>query len=223
MAKIGRNAPCPCGSGRKYKKCCGFSMKQRASDPVPSSRSIPPNTESILKRHQAVEKIRVEQQGLGKPIISTVASGHQIVAVGNTIYYGKSWKVFQDFLANYIKKVLGEEWGTKEITKPFPDRHPILKWYDSYCSFQRKNSKEDGELFSANAVGVAICYLGTAYNLYLLNHNIELQQRLIGRLKNVGNCQGAYYELIVANCLIRAGFELTLEDEADESTKHCEF
>lgn len=22
-AKIGRNAPCPCGSGRKYKKCCG--------------------------------------------------------------------------------------------------------------------------------------------------------------------------------------------------------
>lgn len=22
-AKIGRNDPCPCGSGRKYKKCCG--------------------------------------------------------------------------------------------------------------------------------------------------------------------------------------------------------
>jgi preprotein translocase subunit SecA len=21
--KIGRNAPCPCGSGKKYKKCCG--------------------------------------------------------------------------------------------------------------------------------------------------------------------------------------------------------
>jgi uncharacterized protein len=24
-AKIGRNDPCPCGSGRKYKKCCGAS------------------------------------------------------------------------------------------------------------------------------------------------------------------------------------------------------
>lgn len=22
MGKIGRNAPCPCGSGKKYKKCC---------------------------------------------------------------------------------------------------------------------------------------------------------------------------------------------------------
>ena len=24
-AKIGRNAPCPCGSGKKYKNCCGRS------------------------------------------------------------------------------------------------------------------------------------------------------------------------------------------------------
>ncbi len=22
VEKIGRNAPCPCGSGKKYKKCC---------------------------------------------------------------------------------------------------------------------------------------------------------------------------------------------------------
>ena len=21
--KVGRNSPCPCGSGRKFKKCCG--------------------------------------------------------------------------------------------------------------------------------------------------------------------------------------------------------
>ena len=23
-AKVGRNEPCPCGSGKKYKKCCGM-------------------------------------------------------------------------------------------------------------------------------------------------------------------------------------------------------
>jgi uncharacterized protein YecA (UPF0149 family) len=22
-SKVGRNDPCPCGSGKKYKKCCG--------------------------------------------------------------------------------------------------------------------------------------------------------------------------------------------------------
>ncbi|MYH39749.1 MAG: SEC-C domain-containing protein, partial [Candidatus Dadabacteria bacterium] len=21
--KVGRNSPCPCGSGKKYKRCCG--------------------------------------------------------------------------------------------------------------------------------------------------------------------------------------------------------
>ena len=24
--KIGRNDPCPCGSGKKYKKCCGANI-----------------------------------------------------------------------------------------------------------------------------------------------------------------------------------------------------
>ena len=33
MAKIGRNAPCPCGSGRKYKKCC-LKTEPSANDKV---------------------------------------------------------------------------------------------------------------------------------------------------------------------------------------------
>ncbi|MBT3637062.1 MAG: hypothetical protein HN531_08995, partial [Opitutae bacterium] len=24
--KVGRNDPCPCGSGKKYKKCCGAGV-----------------------------------------------------------------------------------------------------------------------------------------------------------------------------------------------------
>ncbi|HHX50949.1 MAG TPA: hypothetical protein GX711_05890, partial [Clostridia bacterium] len=24
--EVGRNDPCPCGSGKKYKKCCGRSV-----------------------------------------------------------------------------------------------------------------------------------------------------------------------------------------------------
>ncbi|MHC4705009.1 MAG: SEC-C metal-binding domain-containing protein [Planctomycetota bacterium] len=24
--KVGRNEPCPCGSGKKYKKCCGKNV-----------------------------------------------------------------------------------------------------------------------------------------------------------------------------------------------------
>lgn len=30
MSKIGRNDPCPCGSGKKYKKCCLPKEQQRS-------------------------------------------------------------------------------------------------------------------------------------------------------------------------------------------------
>ena len=27
VEKVGRNQPCPCGSGKKYKKCCGKNVR----------------------------------------------------------------------------------------------------------------------------------------------------------------------------------------------------
>jgi hypothetical protein len=33
MAKVGRNSPCPCGSGKKYKHCCG-ALSQAAPGPA---------------------------------------------------------------------------------------------------------------------------------------------------------------------------------------------
>lgn len=43
MAKIGRNDPCPCGSGQKYKRCClavhqAEQAARRPPDPEPLSR-----------------------------------------------------------------------------------------------------------------------------------------------------------------------------------------
>lgn len=34
MSKPGRNDPCPCGSGKKYKKCCELKKKQKKLDNV---------------------------------------------------------------------------------------------------------------------------------------------------------------------------------------------
>ncbi|MBI5475504.1 MAG: SEC-C domain-containing protein [Ignavibacteriales bacterium] len=221
--KIGRNQPCPCNSGLKYKKCCGSPRKEQSRSFQPYPRQIPSDMHTIIEHHKADELIRQQQQGLGKPIIATKFKDRQVVAVGNTIYHSPNWKTFPDFLSDYLKMTLGREWGNNEISKPLLERHPIMQWYDEYCRYQKKYMEIPGEIRSTPAVGVVYCYLGLAYNLYLLKHNVKLQERFIKRLKNIGNFQGAYYELIVANCLIRAGFELTLEDETDESSKHCEF
>ncbi len=40
MGKIGRNAPCPCGSGKKYKKCC---LKKDEEEALRTSRLLQPD------------------------------------------------------------------------------------------------------------------------------------------------------------------------------------
>jgi tetratricopeptide (TPR) repeat protein len=42
MANIGRNDPCPCGSGKKYKKCCEGKASTPARSPGPLSPLAPP-------------------------------------------------------------------------------------------------------------------------------------------------------------------------------------
>lgn len=213
MPRIGRNDRCPCGSGLKFKKCHGRTQLTSSAE----------DYRHILDRHAADERVRQIQQGLGKPIIATRMDDHQIVVVGNTIHWSTKWKTFPDFLGDYIKRKVGGDWGNSELAKPLPERHPLLQWYDAYCRYQASTITTAGEVHSADVTGIVACYLGTAYALYLLDHNVELQERLLKRLRDPGNFQGAYYELIVASILIRAGFTLILEDETDRATKHCEF
>ena len=176
-----------------------------------------------MRRLEAEELVRVQQQGSGRPIISSTFQGHMVVAVGDQLYHSKKWKFFTDFLSDYINTVMGSEWGNSELDKRWDERHPILRWYHDFCLMQQATDKNADGTYSATPTGVVYCYLGLAYGLYLLSHNVELQSRLIERLKDSKNFQGAYYEVIIANCLIRAGFELTLEEETDKSMKHCEF
>lgn len=47
MKEVGRNDPCPCGSGKKYKKCCGLKSgpKQRTFTQVNA-----PNAQASIQR-----------------------------------------------------------------------------------------------------------------------------------------------------------------------------
>ena len=39
MVKSGRNAPCPCGSGKKYKRCCANRETAMRSAPLPAGKT----------------------------------------------------------------------------------------------------------------------------------------------------------------------------------------
>lgn len=179
--------------------------------------------DQAIRRQQAQDQLRRKQQGDGRPLIEAKLGDFQFVAIRNTLHYSKKWKTFPDFLFDYIVKVFGKEWAENELHRSGGELHPVLSWHRAVVDLQKKTQTSPGKLFETEMTGAVTCYLGLAYNLYLIDHNVELQDRLVARLRKISQFQGAYYELIAANCLIRAGFRLELEDEADDTTKHCEF
>lgn len=179
---------------------------------------------TIIEQRRAAEKRRESQQGLGKPIISAEFQGYRVTAVGNRVHFSKTHKTFIDFLGDYIRATLGADWGNAELAKPLGERHQILQWYDSICVLQKRNMRFGaGELQSMPMIGLTCSYYNLAYNLYLLQHNAELQQYLVSRLKRSDGFYAAYYETYVAAWFILAGFDLHLEDEQDSSRNHPEF
>jgi hypothetical protein len=210
--KIGRNDPCPCGSGKKFKKCC--YGKNRAS---------PPAVHLQLERLKAKQLQIEKQQGLGRSIISIEFKGYRFIAVGNRMYYSKKWKTFHDFLFEYIRMIFGKEWVQAEFTKQFKERHPVAQWHEIAHKYMRKYLSDDCTIKNVPMTGAVSAYLNLSYNLYLLAHNLKVQERLIRRLKDISQFRGAQYETYVAAEFIKAGFSLEIENEEDSRTTHCEF
>ena len=214
MPKIGRNEPCPCGSGIKYKRCHG----RNASD-VLMGQEI----DEALSRSETLRIQRERQQGLGRPIISTELHGQRIVAVKNRLLHSKRWLTFQDFLFDYIGTALGSRWGNEELKKAPDSRHPIVTWYVKACEYQKTFMKDSSSVNTAPMTGAVAAFLHLAYDLYCLDHNAELQEKLLARLRKNDRFSGARYEVFVASTFVRAGFDIAFEDEDDRSTTHCEF
>lgn len=149
--------------------------------------------------------------------------GHVGQLVGDTLFLSKRWKTFHDFLLEYISLILGREWGAMELKKPYEDRHQIIQLYEKVKRFQKNNTPITGNVYGAVATAPASAYLQIAYDLYVLKHNVGLQEFMIDRLKQKDLFQGARYELYVAASLIKGGFSIEYEDEKDKSKSHCEY
>jgi hypothetical protein len=210
---------CHCGSGLLYEECHGVAANTNRSVESVSFWSLPKEVQEKFIKWER----KKEEQGAVRDIISLDFQGFKAVAVGNQLILSKNWKTFHDFLFDYIKKILGSDWGNAELRKPFEERHIILQWYNALCNFQKKHLKKDGVIYSATCTGAVGAYLSLAYDLYVLRHHSLLQQHLINRLKNQQQFQGARYEIYVTSLFIKAGFNIEFENELDKSISHCEF
>lgn len=181
------------------------------------------------QRQTAIHRVQSErQQGLGRGILSAYADDTRIVVVGKRICWGK-WMTFHDFLYAYIIDVLGREWFQVEAAKASDFRHPVLRWRERLIALSKIRPAEPGQVKQIQITGAVNAYLTLAYDLYTLEHNADqaktsgIQDRLLHRLKHLDQFVGARYEIRVAAMFLRAGFDLSWEDETDRSTTHGEF
>jgi hypothetical protein len=174
-----------------------------------------------IQNDQILEQQRERQQGSGREIISASVGDARAIAVGGELHISKA-KTFHEFLWDYIKGTLGSKWGNAELGKPPNKRHQLLNWYQEAAKYINAHIKERGKVHVIPTIGVVSAYLQLAYNLYLVAHNKKVETRLVQRLKNPDQFLPAYYEAAVFGALIRAGFDIEFEDEADSSRTHCE-
>ena len=80
--KISRNAPCPCGSGKKYKKCCMKADEARLADPSPVAGLTMNEYIAQAGQHMSLpefDRLRPQQmQGLDLPSLPSL---HLVTAV----------------------------------------------------------------------------------------------------------------------------------------------
>ena len=218
---LDRNGPCPCGSGNPYSKCHmssdSGSRNERVNSPMPASAV------HQMQLAEAKERLRQMQQGKGKPILSAEVRGHRFITIGSEVIHSKKFKTFHDFLFSYLPMKLGGDWGDQELQKPLAERHPVLQWHHKLCEFERQHHPGDGEIATVPMTGAISAFLRLSYSLYLLQHNVVLQERFLQRLRHQDQFYPAFYETLVAGAFINAGFEIELEREDDSTRSHCEF
>jgi hypothetical protein len=221
--KVGRNDPCPCGSGKKFKKCCETVHSAKTPIKKLSWSELP---EKVRKELQSKLRQQADWQtkfGELRPMVHADFHGYKVVGVGDQLHWSKQVKTFPDFLMQYIATTLGGDWANNELNKPFGERHQILQWYDRLCQFQRTLKRGQDGMIAGVTNGITNAFMLLAFDLYILRHHLALQKKVVKRLKDKANFQGARHELFVAATIIKAGFDIDYEDEADTSRKHPEF
>jgi len=169
------------------------------------------------------EKLIQNKYGYINNTIHCRSGNFQVISVGKTVMWDKKWITFPDFLMDYIKFILGKEWWNANIANPISEQHQIIRWHKGMVHFQNLQMRNCNGLYEAKVNSAMLSYLLLAYDLYTIDHNSELQKRIICRIQDKNQFQGALYELYIASLFIRAGFDIDYSDDTDHSQKHPEF
>src|SRR4030042_2306879 len=219
--KVGRNDLCPCGSGKKFKKCCLNEKYDKSVNLILSPGLLKPVREAMNQPEEPFEKGGFLT---GRPFIDTIFQGNRFRAVGHRLCKRPVTETFHEFVLNIFAEASGAKWFAEEKLKQEADRHIMANWYTELTERIRENKNPDlpeDYLFSIKQSGNIRSLLALSYDFYSLFHcGAKTLPGLLNRLKNKDNFQGARYEIAVGGLAVRAGFDIKWINLKE---KHCEF
>lgn len=124
MTKISRNAPCPCGSGKKYKKCC--LLKKEAED---------------LKRREIKEQ-NIEKAFLEMDALDDLSNS--VIDLINTKQFDKAESVCNELKEKYPDQI---DWIDRSamLYEAMGENEKAAEYYLKVAEFMRSNPGFDNE------------------------------------------------------------------------------
>jgi tetratricopeptide (TPR) repeat protein len=135
MTKVGRNDPCPCGSGQKYKRCC------LAKDAVQAREVRTAVNAELQARVEAVQQLLEVEDPLDNFDAETfTAESNAIIDLIDAGKLDEAERAARALLANYPQVHDGYD-RLGMVYEARGDRPQAAHWYRECLEFVRKNKE----------------------------------------------------------------------------------
>lgn len=211
--KLGRNDPCFCGSGIKYKKCClPKGLKPPQPDQIPQS-VLDEQEQATLRRQQFLQS-----KGIYISLPNTIVfKGKSILAVGDKIMWDDNpHATFHQLILRNLSLTLGQEWWDAETAKPTEEKHYIKQCYEELKVSEVRDDlnvqQVDENTRTMLATGNTQSLMSLAFDVWLLTQKGCMRDEWLVRLRGRHEYQGVRYEIGVASLFVRMGCDLEFYD-----------
>ena len=136
MTKISRNAPCPCGSGKKYKKCCLQNDLKKAE---PTKIAEKPKVEQSVENEK-----QADMEQLYKEVQELDDLSNSVVDLIQSKRFDEAEEVCQKLLRDYPEQVDGLD-RLAELHMAKGNKGQAIHYHRKIIEFMRSHDGFDSE------------------------------------------------------------------------------
>jgi hypothetical protein len=211
--RLRRNERCFCGSGKRFKHCHGAWSINNDNDPILNWRAVPQRVRDAFDMQQLARVRGYDAFGLQRPIVAAADGRDRFIVCGDRLLHWPGGGNFLNFLENDLLQRMGERFRNDSV-------HPLNIWWRAMRD-QAHSRHCSGKHTLASTVAV-MNFFTVAYDLFVVSDNSTLRERLLKSLRITHQFHGARYELMIAACLVRAGFAIEFSNEEVSDKRHSD-